>query len=78
MATQRLSAKPPRSTRRAASTRQGPPPAADLRHALGPPLPATEKKLAPDRSKRIGFTQFLVDGRVVYDDLIKQMYDEAN
>ncbi len=42
------------------------------------PLPATIKKLPPDRSQRIGFTKFLIDGRVVYDDLIKQMYDDVN
>lgn len=42
------------------------------------PLPATIKKLPPDRSQRIGFTKFLIDGRVVYADLIKQMYDDVN
>lgn len=42
------------------------------------PLPATIPKQPPDRSKRIGFTKFLVDGRVVYKDLIKKMYDDVN
>ncbi len=42
------------------------------------PQPATIQKLPPDRSERIGFSKFLVEGRVVYDDLIKQMYDDVN
>ena len=42
------------------------------------PLPATIAKLPPDRSQRVGFTDYINDGRVIYSDLIKEMYDEIN
>ena len=29
-------------------------------------------------SQRIGFTKYVSDGGVVYEDLIKQMYDDIN
>ena len=42
------------------------------------PEPSTIPKLPPNMSERIGFTKFVTDGRVIYEDLIKQMYDEIN
>jgi len=42
------------------------------------PLPATMAKLPPDVSQRVGFTDYINGGRVIYDDLIKEMYDEIN
>ncbi len=42
------------------------------------PLPATIAKLPPDLSQRVGFTDYINGGRVIYDDLIKEMYDEIN
>jgi ribonuclease Z len=42
------------------------------------PLPATLPKLAPDLSQRVGFTDFLTAGRVVYTDVIAALYNEIN
>jgi ribonuclease Z len=42
------------------------------------PLPSITKKLPADPKKRVGFTPFLMDGRVVYKDVIKKYYDETN
>ena len=35
-------------------------------------------KEAANSADRVGFTQFLMDGHVVYDDVIKFYYDQAN
>jgi ribonuclease Z len=42
------------------------------------PLPSVTKKLAADPKERIGFTDFLMEGRVVYEDVIKFYYDQTN
>ncbi len=42
------------------------------------PLPSITKKLSADPKDRVGFTQFLIDGRVVYTDVIKFYYDQTN
>ncbi|MHC4947661.1 MAG: guanitoxin biosynthesis MBL fold metallo-hydrolase GntH [Planctomycetota bacterium] len=42
------------------------------------PQPATQAKLPPDRSQRIGFSKLVNDGRVVYEDLIRKMYTDVN
>jgi ribonuclease Z len=40
------------------------------------PQPAVGKKLPPDASKRIGFSDYITDGRVVFKDVIEKIYDE--
>jgi ribonuclease Z len=42
------------------------------------PLPSVTKKLDADPSKRYGFSDFLMNGRHVYQDVVKQYYDETN
>lgn len=42
------------------------------------PLPSITKKLAADPNKRVGFSEFIKDGRVVYSDVIKFYYDQTN
>ena len=42
------------------------------------PLPSVSKKLSADPKDRIGFTDFLMSGRVVYTDVIKFYYDQTN
>ena len=42
------------------------------------PLPSITNKLPADPKDRVGFTKFLVDGRVVFDDVIKFYYDQTN
>ena len=42
------------------------------------PLPATEKKLPPDLSQRVGFSEFISSGRVNYTDVIKEIYGNIN
>ena len=42
------------------------------------PLPSVTKKLSADPKERVGFTPFLLDGRVVYGDVIKFYYDQTN
>ncbi len=42
------------------------------------PLPSVTEKLPADPSQRVGFTQFLLDGRVVFTDVIKKIYDGIN
>jgi len=42
------------------------------------PLPSITETLAADPSRRVGFTDFLVGGRVVFDDVIKFYYDQTN
>jgi ribonuclease Z len=42
------------------------------------PQPATMAKLPPDASLQIGFTDFVMSGRVNYSDVVKQYYDKIN
>ena len=42
------------------------------------PLPSTTEKLPADPSERVGFTQFLLDGRDVFTDVVQAIYDETN
>jgi len=42
------------------------------------PQPATQAKIPPDASKRIGFTDFINGGRVNYVEVIKSYWDETN
>jgi ribonuclease Z len=42
------------------------------------PQPAVGKKLPPDASKRIGFSDFITGGRVVFKDVIEKIYKEIN
>jgi ribonuclease Z len=42
------------------------------------PLPSVTEKLPADPSQRIGFTQFLIDGREVFTDVVQAIYDETN
>jgi len=42
------------------------------------PLPSITETLAADPSRRVGFTDFLVGGRVVFADVIKFYYDQTN
>lgn len=42
------------------------------------PLPSITEKRAANPNDRGGFTPFLLDGRMVYDDVLKFYYDQAN
>ncbi len=42
------------------------------------PEPSITKKLDADPSKRYGFSQYLMEGRHVYEDVIKYYYDMTN
>ena len=42
------------------------------------PQPATQPKLRPDFSKRIGFTDYIAAGRVPFQDVVQKIYDEIN
>jgi ribonuclease Z len=42
------------------------------------PQPAVGKKLPPDASKRIGFSDYITGGRVVFKEVIQNIYDEVN
>jgi ribonuclease Z len=42
------------------------------------PLPSVTPKLPADPSQRIGFTEFLTDGREVFQDVIQEIYDDTN
>jgi len=43
------------------------------------PQPAASgKKLPPDASKRIGFSDYITSGRVVFDDVLKKIYKRVN
>jgi len=41
-------------------------------------LPSVTPKLSADPSQRVGFTQFIQDGREVFTDVIKRAYDHTN
>jgi len=42
------------------------------------PLPSVTKKLPADPKDRVGFSDYINGGRVVYDDVIKFYYDQTN
>ncbi len=42
------------------------------------PLPSVTEKLPADPSQRIGFTEFIRNGREVFGDIIQKAYDETN
>ena len=42
------------------------------------PQPAGGKKLPPDASKRIGFSEFITSGRVPYKDVVDKIYSDIN
>jgi ribonuclease Z len=42
------------------------------------PQPPTQKALPPDLSQRIGFSDFIVSGRVAFEEVVKGIYDEIN
>ena len=42
------------------------------------PLPSITETLPADPSERVGFTQFLIDGREVFTDVVQAIYDETN
>jgi len=42
------------------------------------PLPSITEKLSADPKKRVGFSDYIFDGRVVYKDVIKFYYDQTN
>jgi ribonuclease Z len=42
------------------------------------PQPAISPKLDPDRSTRIGFTDFILSGREPFTDIVQKVYDEIN
>ncbi len=42
------------------------------------PQPAVGKKLPPDRSTRIGFTDFVLSGREPFLDVVQKIYDDIN
>lgn len=42
------------------------------------PLPSVDKKLPADPSQRIGFSEYVSGGRVVFEDVIKQYYEQTN
>jgi len=42
------------------------------------PQPAVGKKLPPDRSKRIGFSDFVLSGREPFLKVVQKIYDEIN
>ncbi len=43
-----------------------------------PQPPASGPKLPPDPSKRIGMSDTLMEGRVVFADVLKDLYDRVN
>lgn len=46
--------------------------------AIYPQPAASGKKLPPDPSKRIGFSDYITGGRVVYEDVLQGIYDRVN
>jgi len=42
------------------------------------PLPSVTKKLSADPSKRVGFSDFVKGGRVVFEEVIKAYYEQTN
>jgi ribonuclease Z len=42
------------------------------------PLPSVTKKLSADPKDRVGFSDYITDGRVVYKDVVDAYYKETN
>ncbi len=42
------------------------------------PLPSVTEKLPADPKDRVGFTQFLLDGREVFTEVVQTIYDQTN
>ncbi len=42
------------------------------------PQPATQQKQPPDRSIRIGFSEYIMGGRVPFQEVVQAVYDEIN
>ncbi len=42
------------------------------------PLPSITETLPADPADRVGFSEYITSGRVVYDDVIKFYYDQTN
>ena len=42
------------------------------------PLPSVTEKLPADPSERIGFTEFIANGREVFTDVVQDIYDQTN
>ena len=42
------------------------------------PFPSVTPKLAADLSERIGFAEFLTNGRDVFIDVLKEIYADTN
>ena len=42
------------------------------------PQPAISKKMPPDRSKQVGFSDFIINGRVNYKEVVDKIYDDIN
>ena len=42
------------------------------------PQPSITKTLAADPSKRVGFSKYIIEGRHVYEDVVKDYYDNTN
>ena len=42
------------------------------------PQPAVGKKLPPDASKRVGFSEFIKGGRVNYKEVVDKIYSDIN
>ena len=42
------------------------------------PMPSVTEKLPADPNDRVGFSDFIESGRVVYDDVLAQIYADAN
>ena len=42
------------------------------------PQPSVSKKLDADPSKRVGFSDYIKSGRHVFEDVIKQYYEQTN
>jgi ribonuclease Z len=42
------------------------------------PLPPTQPALPPDFSQQIGFSDFIIGGREVFEDVIQDIYDDIN
>jgi ribonuclease Z len=42
------------------------------------PLPATQPKLPPDFSQQIGFSDFVISGRVPFPEVVAEIYADIN
>ena len=36
------------------------------------------EKLPPDASQRAGFSDYITDGRVIFEDVLRTLYDRVN